>query len=114
MDALKRSGLADFGDAESASPCRPQILFVLSPDEALEVEAEGDIARRHQVDRGKWDGNRCSPTCRRLASGRSPHPIPSGIEVATRALLFHDQAVALCAQRVYLKDIGVAAVVCGI
>src|SRR5205085_536155 len=111
IDALKRSGLADFGDTEGAPPCRPQILFILSPNEAFEIKSENQVARGHQVERGKRDGDRCGPAGGRLASGGSPHSIPSGIEIAASALFLHDQAVALRSQRVDLKDVSVAAVV---
>src|SRR5215469_15006020 len=116
-DAVQVAGSADPRSAVDTAPGRPKIFFILATDEALEVNSPRHIARLHKIQRGKWNSNRCRPTLLGNPSFGRPDPVPSGVAIASAGVcapLFGDQSVALCTQRIDLKNVCVASVVTGV
>ena len=114
-DAAQFSSFGNFSDTKDAEVRRPEVLFVLAPDEALEVQAPCDVLRLCEIQSGKRDADSSGPPRGGYLRFRGPHTIPTGIEVLTlRAVLFSDQTICLGAQRVELEDICIPPVVRGI
>ena len=112
--SMQLAGLADSGSPEDAPPARPQILFILAPDETFEVDPPDDVLRLHEIQAGKRNSHGRRPTLFRDSRFRSPNPIPSRVAIASAticALLFGNQSVSLCAQGINLEYVGVAAIV---
>src|SRR6185437_10732085 len=80
-DASQFAGLADPSSAVDAPPSRPEILFVLSSDESLEVDAPYDIAGLHEVQGRKRNGDCGRPSACRNAGLGSPNTVPTGVTI---------------------------------
>ena len=103
--AYEFSRLGDFGNAKGSSIGAPKIFLVLPANKSFEIQAPDIILRSSEIQGRKGDFYRCSPAMR---GDPSPNSVPSRIQVSTGriALLLHDQAVGLSAERVNLKNIG--------
>src|SRR6266446_74593 len=113
-DSVQLAGLADLVHAKRPAPRGPQVLFVLSTNETLEVDAPDDFIGLHEVQRRKRNGDGGGPAQRSDARLGNPHAVPSGVAVAAvilRRLFVSNQSVALRAERIELQYVGVAAVV---
>src|SRR5215470_8809730 len=116
-DAPQVARLTDALSAINATPGGPKVFFVFSPNEAFEVDAPNHVVRLHEVQCGKWNGNRGSPPVFVDTRFRGPYAVPTGIAVARArisALLFCDQRVPLRAQRIDLKHVGIAPIMGGV
>ena len=95
-NAVQLTSLANSGSAIDALPTGPEILFVPTPDKALEVNAPNYISRLHKIQRRKRNADSRSPPVLRDASLRSPDTIPTGITITVLgSLLFGDQSISL-------------------
>src|SRR5260370_21551891 len=106
--------MADPRGAIDAPPGRPQVFFILAADESLEVDPPDHIVRPHEVQSRKRNRDGGRPAAFRQTSFRGPYPVPPGIAVARArvcALLFRNQRVALCPQRINLEYVRVPPVV---
>src|SRR6266568_1263068 len=110
---MQFSGLADPRSSVSAPPSRPEIFFVLSADEAFEIDGPNNVARLHEVQRGKRNGDGGRPALFCDASLGSPHAVPAGVAVPSVcicALFLGNQSIPLSAQGIYLKHVRVTPV----
>src|SRR5437667_10162933 len=107
--------LRDLRDAEHTPIARPEVFFVFAPDEALEVQTPDHVLGLREIQRGEGNPNCGCPASAYDPGLRGPNTVPSGVIVLPfGAALFSDEAVALGAQRIDLKNVGVAAIVRGV
>src|SRR5438094_639992 len=111
-DAMQFASLRDLGNAKHTPVARPQVFLVLAPNKALEVQTPNRVLGPREIQRGEGNPNRGGPAGAGDPGLRCPNAIPSGVIVlAFGAALFRDQAVALGAERIDLKNVSVAAIV---
>src|SRR5213082_2720499 len=76
-DSMQLAGLADLVRAKRPTPRGPQVLFVLSTNETLEVDAPDDFIGLHEVQRRKRNGDGGGPAQRSDSCLGNPHTVPS-------------------------------------
>src|SRR5215475_2272281 len=76
-DSMQFASLADFVRTKGPAPRRPEILFVFSTNEALEVDAPNYFFRLHEVQCRKRNCNGGGPALRIDARLGSPHTVPT-------------------------------------
>src|SRR5215469_6990520 len=110
---MQFSGLAYACGAKHALPTRPEILFVLAPDEPFEVDPPDHVTRLHEVECGEGNADGKIPAFLPDSSFGGPDSIPAGIPIAEAcvgSLLLGNQGVSLGAKWVDLKDVCIAAI----
>src|SRR5438876_4730305 len=107
LDTSQVSRLRYLGNAKCSSIRRPQVFFVLAPDEALEIESPKHFFGMREIQSRERYFYGDGPAITDDTRVRAPHPIPTSIEIDVRVvfLLFDDQAIHLCPQRIDLEDV---------
>ena len=112
VDAMQFTRLTDFIGTECSTPGAPEVFFVLSTNESLEVQPPNDIIGMHEIERRKRNGHRGRPSVLSDTSFRGPDSVPTRVAVLGVASLFvGNHSVSLRAERVDLKYISIAAIV---
>ena len=116
LNAFEVSGLRRLRNSESPPVGSPQIRLVFSADEPFEIHAPQHIRGMREVECGERNLDRCGPSIRADPSLRRPDAVPPGVEIHAGVvpLLFDDEPVHLCPERIDLKHVRSAAVVIGI
>src|SRR6202521_3466531 len=76
LDAPQLSRLRDLGDPKSPPVSAPEVFFVLSTDEAFQIQTPGHIAGASEIEGCEWNFYRRGPSVRSDARLCPPHPGP--------------------------------------
>src|SRR5712691_9513909 len=80
-DAAEFPSLRNLRNSERSPVGAPQVLFVFSANESLEIQSPDDVLRLREIQSREGNLHSCRPPVRGNQSFRGPHPIPSRIEI---------------------------------
>ena len=107
------SRLRDLGDPKSSPISAPEIFFVLSADEAFQIQTPGHIAGVSEIEGCEWNFYGRGPSVGSDACLGRPHSVPTPVEVSSIcvSLLLDDEAIILRSKGIDLEDVCAPAIV---
>ena len=110
-EALQSSCLRDAPETKNSMEAGPFVFFIFSANETAKVETPGSYGSATEIESAERNVERCSPAVGSDLCGGSPKAVPARVNdgiARERRLLFDNAAVALRAQGIDLKNVGVA------